>query len=317
MRVFWFGLFWLAGIALLICGGAVNATHTHQLSLSLHALRSLTIGAFAAESYLTLFVLAFCFDAVPGRRRRPRPVRYGALQGIWVMLAFFLMLGLGALLLVNVLAAEQVLLIVSRRPGRVDFTGTSFLSGCVVSGEVLAALWVAWYFARLGPARVADGSARGVAWRPASWGAYSVAALCAAGITALVLLMFRLIPPDMSKLEALPMAKLYESSGVAALPFLAVALIVGPALEELVFRGLAFGGLAARFGPGWAGIVTTLVVVGAHAPEKIYYPPGFIDVALLAVTSVWLRLKYRSIRPGILLHILYNAGSLAAAAQIV
>ena len=49
-----------------------------------------------------------------------------------------------------------------------------------------------------------------------------------------------------------------------------------------------------------------------HAPQKIYYPPGFLDVGLVAVAAVLLRLKYHSIRPGILLHILYNGGSMLA-----
>jgi hypothetical protein len=53
--------------------------------------------------------------------------------------------------------------------------------------------------------------------------------------------------------------------------------------------------------------------MAAHAPEKMYYPPGFIDVGLMAAAAVMLRLQYRSIRPAILLHVLYNAGSMLAA----
>jgi membrane protease YdiL (CAAX protease family) len=53
--------------------------------------------------------------------------------------------------------------------------------------------------------------------------------------------------------------------------------------------------------------------MAVHAPEKIYYPAGFIDVGLMAAAAAWMRVKFGSIRPGILLHVLYNAGLLFAA----
>ena len=89
-------------------------------------------------------------------------------------------------------------------------------------------------------------------------------------------------------------------------------VFIAPPLEEFVFRGGVFAALATRYSPLTAGIVTTLIFVAVHAPEKIYYPPGFIDVGLMAAAAAWMRVKFGSIRPGILLHVLYNAGLLLA-----
>jgi len=132
-------------------------------------------------------------------------------------------------------------------------------------------------------------------------------------IVAIVLIMYRIVPPDLQKLQNLPMAKLFTGTGISLVPLLIIAIFIGPALEEMVFRGIAFAGIAARLGPLWAAIITTAIFMAAHAPEKIHYLPGFLDVGLLALTAIALRLKFHSIRPGILLHILYNAGSMVAA----
>jgi len=78
----------------------------------------------------------------------------------------------------------------------------------------------------------------------------------------------------------------------------------------VLFRGLAFAGIATRFGTGWAVILTTLIFTALHAPEKLLYLPGFADVAAVALISCWLRLRYRSIRPGIAMHFMYNFGML-------
>ena len=140
--------------------------------------------------------------------------------------------------------------------------------------------------------------------------AYGIALAAAVGLLAIVTALTHVLPPDIDKLRALPMARLFEGSALSVLPLVILATIVAPVLEEIVFRGIAFAGLAARFGPGWAGVITTGIFMAAHAQVKIHYLPGFLDVGLMAAMAVWLRLKFHSIRPGILLHILYNTGSM-------
>ncbi|OYV33542.1 MAG: hypothetical protein B7Z80_23720 [Rhodospirillales bacterium 20-64-7] len=177
---------------------------------------------------------------------------------------------------------------------------------------MLASLWVVWYLARLGPAHVRDGSAAGIAWCPAPPAGYAAALGCAVLMALLALLIFHLVPPDASRLENLPMAKLLTAHGLAVLPVLLLGALLAPLVEEFVFRGIAFGGIASRLGPAWAAVVTTLAFTLAHAQQKLHYWPGFIAVGLFAVLAAALRLKYRSIRPGILLHILYNGSFLLA-----
>ena len=112
------------------------------------------------------------------------------------------------------------------------------------------------------------------------------------------------------------MTRLFQGGGWQLAGLLVLVVVVGPVVEELAFRGAAFAGFAQRFGPVGAGVITTLVFMAVHAAEKRYYLPGFIDVGLMAAAACWLRVKYGSIRPGILLHVLYNAGLLLAAGSM-
>jgi membrane protease YdiL (CAAX protease family) len=309
-------LAWLFGFVLI--GAAAMLAFAfgglHHPGLARPALKLIGLGA---EFGLNLFALAFCFALLPGTRRRPAaPAKFGLGQGIWAMLGFGLVMAGGGLLFVNILAVEDFILALHHSLARVDFSGHAFLLGSALAGEAAAALWVSWYLRRQGQQRLTDGGTTGIAWRAASPAAYPAAALCALAIVALVMLLYHFVPPDFQKLQNLPMEKLFSGSGLSLLPLILVVVLIGPVLEEFVFRGIAFAGLATRLGPLWAGFITTLAFMAAHAPEKIHYLPGFLDVGLVGATAAYLRVKYRSIRPGILLHILYNAGSALAASLL-
>jgi membrane protease YdiL (CAAX protease family) len=209
---------------------------------------------------------------------------------------------------------EDAVLAMHHTGYRVDFSGGGYLLTNFLSVETASALFTVRYLHRFIPAQRQDGGATGIAWRPAPARAYAVAALAAVAIVALVVVMYHLVPPDLAKLQNLPMAKLFSGTGPALLLPILIATFLAPVLEEIIFRGIAFAGLAARFGTVWAATISVALFVAVHAPQKIYYPPGFLDVGLVALAAVWLRLKYRSIRPGILLHILYNGGSMVAVA---
>lgn len=317
MRRFLAGLAWLAGFALLGAGAMEVFTRVMFAHLPAGAAREKLLGLGAAFG-LNLCVLAMCFALLPGARRRPGVAQpFGLAQGIWGMAGFGLAMAGGGALLTNVLSVENLALIARHAPARVDFAARGFLLATVLAGESAAALWVLWYLRQLGAARLRDGGESGIGWRAAPVRAYAAAAMMAAGIIGIVMLLFHFMPPDMRALGDLPDAKLFEGGGLAMLPLLAVAVVIGPVLEEMVFRGIALAGLAARLGPVWAGVVTTVAFMAAHAPEKIYYPPGFVDVGLMAAGAVVLRLRFRSIRPAIALHVLYNLGSMLAAALLV
>ncbi|MEQ8910174.1 MAG: CPBP family intramembrane glutamic endopeptidase [Vicingaceae bacterium] len=83
--------------------------------------------------------------------------------------------------------------------------------------------------------------------------------------------------------------------------FLMLALLVGPIMEEIVFRGYLQSSLANKI-PAWAAIViTSLVFTIGHSP-MLLWPMYF----LYSVTWGWVYLLTGSLKMAILIHILSN-----------
>jgi membrane protease YdiL (CAAX protease family) len=269
----------------------------------------LFMAGLGVMSGLDVFVMGLCFAWLPGVRPELGAVRrFGLTQGLWGIFGMLLAMASGAGLLAMLRLDINFLRILAHGSGIPDISKPGYLVSTVLAGELTAALWIAWYLRFLGPRYATDGSPRGVAWRPAPRLAYGAAALAALALLALVGAVYHLVPPDLSKLQNMQMAKLFSGPPVTMAAMLVVTFFIAPVIEEVAFRGIAFGGIAAELGSGWAVCITTLLFTAIHAPEKIYYPPGFLDVALLALISCWLRLRYGSIKPGILLHVTYNTG---------
>jgi len=270
----------------------------------------LRLGASGIIPAALAWLIALCFAALPGARRAPGAVpRFGLAQALWGMAGTLLLMLCGAFL--PYVAAVYLMLIrmlrhlPSHMPDKHDI---GLLITSLLASELMAALWLAWYIRRQGRLVLADGSAAGIAWRPAPLQAYAMAVLGTLAVLLLAMGEFALIPPNLSKLHDLELAQLFQGSAAVALLAAGVVVIMAPIIEEVLFRGLAFAGIATRLGPAWAVTITTIIFTALHAPEKILYWPGFIDVAAIALLSCALRLHYRSIRPGIAMHFLYNFG---------
>ena len=268
------------------------------------------LAATGALPGILAWLIALCFAALPGARRPPGATpHFGLAQGLWGMAGTLLLMLCGAFL--PYMAAVYLMLtrILRHLPSHMpDMHDTGLLITSLLASELLAALWLAWYVRRQGRLVLADGSASGIAWRPAPPQAYGMAALGTLAVLLLAAGEFILIPPDLSKLHDLELAQLFQGPAAVALLAAVVVIIMAPIIEEVLFRGLAFAGIASRLGPVWATAITTIIFTALHAPEKILYWPGFFDVAAVALLSCALRLRYRSIRPGIAMHFFYNFG---------
>jgi membrane protease YdiL (CAAX protease family) len=296
------GIFWLA--VFLVAGGFAGRYFPF---LAGH-------GRFAGPAGgLVVFVLAAWLALLPGVRP-PRTARWGLVQGFW-LIAGFMLTQLGGAVLCSLIITGFTWFAVTRLH-MMGPAGAASPLAVLMAGYLSATLWVLWYIGRLGPARVRDGGLTGIAWRPASWRGYATAVAAAAAIIVVVVVIVHILPPDMGRVSNMPSAKLFSAPGWPVAVLLVLAVFIAPPVEEYVFRGGVFAALAGRFSPLWAGVITTLLFMAVHAPEKIYYPAGFIDVGLMAAAAAWLRVKFGSIRPGILLHVLYNFGLLFAAGTL-
>ena len=271
------------------------------------------IAATGAVPGIMAWVIAMCFAALPGARRRPGTAwPFGLAQGVWAMAGTLLLMLCGAILPYMAAVYLMLLRILHHLPAHLpNRHDTSLLLASLLTSELMAALWLSWYLRRQGKAVLEGGSAQGIAWCPATPRAYAVAAFTALAVLVLAGLELYLIPPDARKLHDLALGQLFQGPPEIAFMAAVVVVILAPLIEEVLFRGIAFAGIAVRLGPAWAVVITTLIFTALHAPEKILYLPGFADVAAVALASCALRLRYRSIKPGIVMHFLYNFGMLA------
>lgn len=183
--------------------------------------------------------------------------------------------------------------------------GPGLLAFSVMLGLLLAGVW-AWFFsAYYAKSLLHAPGTTGIAWRPAPFRAYGVAVLAALLLVLLVILVEQLYPPDLSRLSG-PMERLARAEGFPYVLFGISVVLIAPPLEEFVFRGVAFAAVARSFGTPAAVILTTLAFVALHYADKIHYWPGFVFVGALGLAAAGLRLRYRSLWPGILLHCGYN-----------
>lgn len=85
------------------------------------------------------------------------------------------------------------------------------------------------------------------------------------------------------------------------------AVLVAPLTEELFFRGVLLGAVCHHFGRAWPAIVATAVAFGlAHAQ-----PQDILPLISLGLVLGYLRLRCRALWPCILLHVLFNARTMA------
>lgn len=195
----------------------------------------------------------------------------------------------------------------------VENPGLGFRVGAGVIAYVLAALMVTWYVRCHAGDRLRSGDLSGLAWGPATSGwAYGWAVLLGLLLLLFVVFLLSVVPPTHLTVQQQGIFAGFDRPGWTRWVIILMAAVVAPVVEEFIFRGAGFAGLVGRVGPLGAGMIVTFIFMFAHAVSKMHYPLGFLFVALLSAGTLWLRIHYRSIWPGITMHALYNFCLIAA-----
>ena len=92
-----------------------------------------------------------------------------------------------------------------------------------------------------------------------------------------------------------------------------LALVLAPLVEEFLFRGVVFAGLARSWPVPVAGLVTTILFVLAHGVSLQPYWPSILAITSFAVAALRARIVTKSLAPCISMHVAYNLGMVAAA----
>jgi membrane protease YdiL (CAAX protease family) len=235
-------------------------------------------------------------------------VKFGPWQGLWLLLGYLAAQTLGYLLVTAPWGAWPALLakLHHRAPPVGIEPSPVVLAWATLAGFLLSSVWAVWYVRRRAKPLLHRGEATGIAWRAPKLRAYGAAVAVAILAMLFGALMFQFFPPDPDKLTG-PTSRLLEAPGLPRLTVMLLAVAGAPLMEEFMFRGALFAALARRLSTAWAGTLTTLVFVALHAADKLSWWPGFVAVGFLGALLLVLRLRYKSLWPGILAHCLYNS----------
>lgn len=85
-----------------------------------------------------------------------------------------------------------------------------------------------------------------------------------------------------------------------------ISVILGPIAEELLFRGVLYGGYRRSFGRIWAVFLTTILFVAMHIP-KVFHPVPCVAITATALATLWCRLRWNAIGAAIAVHVGCNA----------
>jgi hypothetical protein len=235
-------------------------------------------------------------------------VKFGPWQGLWLLAGYLVAQVLGYLSVTvtwGIGLGVQAKLRHLPAPLHPEPSPT-VMAWATLAGFLLSAWWALIYTRRRAKALLRRGEPTGIAWRAPKLRAYG-AALAAAVLAMLFgMLMFQLFPPDLDKLTG-PTSKLLAAPGLPRLTVMLLAMVGAPLVEEFMFRGALFAALARRWSVPVSGTLTTLVFVALHAPDKLGWWPGFLAVGFLGTLLLVLRVRYRSLWPGMLAHCLYNS----------
>ncbi len=129
---------------------------------------------------------------------------------------------------------------------------------------------------------------------------------CGLGVAIIYLLGAPLLAesPQLSEMGLL--SKLVAAGGIARVAWAFAGVILAPPVEELVFRGALFSGLARSWGHVAAIVVTTVVFALLHLPDVGVYWPAAAAVTLLGLALAIIRVRTGRIAPCIVAHCSYN-----------
>jgi membrane protease YdiL (CAAX protease family) len=176
----------------------------------------------------------------------------------------------------------------------------------VILTLICAAGAVVTWVVRRWAAKTLDGGAGGLGFTPPS-GRY-VAIGTALGILAPLLggllTQFLAGDHDVSQTVTDIADRAHVSMRIALLP---VVILVGPLVEELLFRGALLSVLRTRLGDGWAIAVSAIVFGAVHLPDLDWLWYAVPNLILVGVFCAWLRVRSGSIWPGFVAHAANNA----------
>jgi membrane protease YdiL (CAAX protease family) len=103
-----------------------------------------------------------------------------------------------------------------------------------------------------------------------------------------------------------PLTKMAMTPGIPQITWVILATLLAPPIEEMLFRGVMYGGYRRSFGPRRAAILVTLIFCAMHLTEVFHSPIALFGIGSMASAALWMRLRAGAIGPAVAVHFSYN-----------
>lgn len=104
-----------------------------------------------------------------------------------------------------------------------------------------------------------------------------------------------------------PLGRMPFTPGWQQIVWVVSVVALGPPVEEMLFRGVLYGGFRRSFGREWAAILVTGLFVILHFGNYTQLPLECLMVTIVGVATLWCRLRWAATGPAVALHAGYNS----------
>ena len=155
-------------------------------------------------------------------------------------------------------------------------------------------------------ARSVDGGVLGLGFSPPQGKHVAIATALglAAPIAGGLLTQFLAGDHEVSQSVSEIAGKAHVGMRIALLP---AVVLVGPLVEEALFRGALLATLRARFGDGWAIGISAILFGLVHLPDLAWLWYAVPNLVLIGLVCAWLRVRGGSIWPAFVAHAVNNS----------
>ena len=174
--------------------------------------------------------------------------------------------------------------------------------GCSVAGGV-AMVSVAFFTVR---SELTNAEATGAAWSLGSLKQGAFGFVIGLLISLCYVCFTIIFGPETDPDSVGPLAKMSLTPGIPQYLWILATLVLAPPIEELLFRGILYGGFRKSFGAIWAAVLSSAIFVLLHATEFVYCWPAVFGIAGFAAAALWMRLRSKAIGPAIAAHFAFN-----------
>ena len=158
----------------------------------------------------------------------------------------------------------------------------------------------------LGRSFLTDGNPNGAAWVRGRWLNIIQGLVVGLVIAASLFFLNKLLGVRVPPRDISPFQEMVAIPGLSRALCGAIVMLLAPFTEEILFRGVLYGGYRKSFGAFRAAMLTTALFCLLHLPQIVHVATNLFGIVAMSLAALAARLRSGAIGPAIGVHVGYN-----------